>query len=77
MCCLYMTDHRCSGDFCQLKQTKYLMTLPALPDKIIAATLPADLNDKERYIAGQPALFGRIWFGQALAFDEAYQILQD
>ena len=68
---------RCSGDFSQLKQTKYLMSLPALPDAFIAANLPGDINDRERYIISQPGMFGRLWFGQALAFDEAYQILQE
>ena len=53
------------------------MTLPALPDAFIAKYLPTDLNECERYIAASPGMFGRIWFGQALAFDEAYQILQD
>ena len=68
---------RCSGDFSQLKQTKYLMSLPALPESFIAANLPGDLNERERYILSQPGMFGGLWFGQALAFDEAYQILQE
>ena len=71
------TRTRVSGDFPQLKQTKYLMSLPALPDAWIAANLPSDLNEREKYILGQPGMFGRLWFGQALAFDEAYQILQE
>ena len=71
------THDRVSGDFPQLKQTKYLMSLPALPDAWIAANLPSDLNEREKYILAQPGMFGRLWFGQALAFDEAYQILQE
>ena len=71
------TCTRCSGEFPQLKQTKYLMSLPALSEAYIAANLPGDCNEREKYILGQPGMFGRLWFGQALAFDEAYQILQE
>ena len=71
------THTRVSSDFPQLKQTKYLMSLPALPEAWIAAKLPGGLKGREKYILGQPGMFGRLWFGQALAFDEAYQIIQE
>ena len=53
------------------------MGLPGLPEKVIAERLMADITEAERAIAAQPGMYGRIWFGQALAFDEAYQILQE
>ena len=53
------------------------MNLPGRPPKVIAEALSADLTEAERAVAAQPGMFGRIWFGQALAFDEAYQILQE
>ena len=68
---------RCSGDFSQCKQTKYNMALPGLPERVIAQQLVADLNDMEKTVAAAPGMYGRIWYGQGLAFDEAYQILQD
>ena len=68
---------RCSGDFSQCKQTKYNMTLPGLPASVVQKLLPADLTEAERAVAMQPGMYGRIWYGQGLAFDEAYQILQD
>ena len=43
----------------------------------IASLLPSDLTDPELEMAKQPGMYGRVWFGQGLAFDEAYQILQD
>ena len=36
-----------------------------------------NLTDAERSIANSPGMYGRIWYGQGLAFDEAYMILQD
>ena len=45
--------------------------------EVIARLLPKDLTDVEHAIASQPGMYGRLWFGQGLAFDEAYQILQD
>ena len=68
---------RCSGDFSQCKQTKYNMTLPALPSNVIRDSLWNDITDAERAVASQPGMYGRVWYGQGLAFDEAYQILQD
>ena len=68
---------RCSGDFAQAKQTKYAQSLPGLSSKSIAEHLMADLTDAERAVAAQPGMYGRIWYGQGLAFDEAYMILQD
>ena len=53
------------------------MTLPALPSSVIRDSLWNDITDAERAVAAQPGMYGRIWFGQGLAFDEAYQILQD
>ena len=53
------------------------MSLPALLDAWIAASLPGDLNEREKYMPGQTGMFGRLWFGQALAFDDAYLILQE
>ena len=72
-----LISHRCSGDFSQCKQSKYVMGLPGLPDKMIQELLGDDLNAMERLVASQPGMYGRIWYGQGLAFDEAYQILQD
>ena len=72
-----MCIDRCSGDFSQSKATKYNMNLPPLSAKVIAETLAGDITEAERAVAAQPGMFGRIWFGQALAFDEAYQILQE
>ena len=68
---------RCSGDFPQCKISKYTMGLPGLPSKVIAEKLPADLTSHEEAIAAGPGMYGRMWLGQSLAFDEAYQILQD
>ena len=45
--------------------------------QVIAEHLAADAADAQRYIASQPGMYGRVWYGQGLAFDEAYQILQD
>ena len=76
--CIYAAvhiTHRCSGDFNQAKQTKDAMGLPPLSQKAISANLPGDLTDMERAVAASPGMFGRIWYGQGLAFDEAYQIL--
>ena len=69
--------YRCSGDFSQCKQPKYVMGLPGLPDKMIQDLLGDDLNPMERLVASPPGMYGRVWYGQSLAFDEAYQILQD
>ena len=69
-------SHRCSGDFSQYQQTKYCMSLPGLPAKVIDKVLP-DITDAERAVAAQPGMFGRINFGQGNCFDEAYQILMD
>ena len=76
------SDIRCSGDFSQYQQTKYCMSLPGLPSKVIdkLASSPSGLpfmTEAERAVAAQPGMFGRITFAQALAFDEAYQILMD
>ena len=68
---------RCSGDFSQCKQTKYNMSLPGLPERVIAQQLASDLNDMEKTVAAAPGMYGRIWYGQGPAFDEAYQIRQD
>ena len=43
----------------------------------IASLLPSDLSEPELEMAKQPGMYGRVWYGQGLAFDEAYQILQD
>lgn len=72
-----MCTDRCSGDFSQAKATKYSMNLPPLSAKAISETLADELTEAERAVAAQPGMYGRIWFGQALAFDEAYQILQE
>jgi len=53
------------------------MGLPGLPDKMIQELLGGDLNPMEMLVASQPGMYGRVWYGQGLAFDEAYQILQD
>ena len=68
---------RCSGDFSQVKPSKYIMGLPPLPEKIIAESLAANITEAERAVAAAPGMYGRIWYGQGLAFDEAYQILQE
>ena len=70
-------SHRCSGDFSQYLQTKYCMSLPGLPAKVIDKVLPGDTTEAERAVAAQPGMFGRINFGQGNCFDEAYQILMD
>ena len=67
---------RCSGDFPQVKMSKYTMGLPGLPDKVIDKSLPT-ATKQEAALAAQPGMYGRIWLGQSLAFDEAYQILQE
>ena len=56
--------------------TKYTMGLPGLPDKVVAEKLPGDITELEAGIATGPGMYGRVWLGQSLAFDEAYQILQ-
>ena len=53
------------------------MGLPPLPDKVIAESLATNITDAERAVAAAPGMYGRIWYGQGLAFDEAYQILQE
>ena len=53
------------------------MGLPGLPNKVIAEKLPGDITELEEAIAAGPGMYGRMWLGQSLAFDEAYQILQD
>ena len=53
------------------------MNLPGLTARAIADALDDDITEAERAVAAQPGMYGRIWFGQALAFDEAYQILQE
>ena len=56
------------------------MSLPGLPSKVIDKLASAQLpfmTEAERAVAAQPGMFGRIVFAQALAFDEAYQILMD
>ena len=72
-----MCTDRCSGDFSQAKATKYSMNVPGLSSKAISDALADDITEAERAVAAQPGMYGRIWFGQALAFDEAYQILQE
>ena len=76
-CCTRAYTCRCSGDFTQAKQTKYAQALPGLSSRAISEHLPADLTEAERAVAEQPGMYGRIWYGQGLCFDEAYQILQD
>ena len=68
---------RCSGDFPQCKLSKYTMGLPGLPPKVIAEKIPGDVTKEEEAIAAGPGMYGRMWLGQSLAFDEAYQILQE
>ena len=68
---------RCSGDFSQVKSSKYIMGLPPLPEKVISERLANNITEAERAIAAAPGMYGRIWYGQGLAFDEAYQILQE
>ena len=53
------------------------MTLPGLPATVARDPLWADITEAELALASQPGMYGRIWYGQGLAFDEAYQILQD
>ena len=55
----------------------YIHHRTGLPEKVIRDQLMADINDMERLVASQPGMYGSIWYGQGLAFDEAYQILQD
>ena len=76
-CCPRACTCRCSGDFTQAKQTKYAQALPGLSSRAISEHLPADLTEAEQAVAEQPGMYGRIWYGQGLCFDEAYQILQD
>ena len=53
------------------------MGLPGLSEQTIREQLMADINEMERAVAAAPGMYGRIRYGQGLAFDEAYQILQD
>ena len=66
-----------AGDFSQCKQTKYNMTLPGLSASVMRDQLWADITEAERAVAHQPGMYGRIWYGHGLVFDEANQILQD
>ena len=43
----------------------------------VADQLMDNMTEAERAIATSPGMYGRIWYGQGLAFDEAYMILQD
>ena len=36
-----------------------------------------NVTEAEREIAKAPGMFGRVWYGQGLAFDEACMILQE
>ena len=36
-----------------------------------------NITEAELAIAMAPGMYGRIWYGQGLAFDEAYMILQE
>ena len=68
---------RCSGDFPQCKISKSTMGLPVLPEKMNAEKLLGNVTNEEGAIAAGPGMYGRMWLGQSLAFDEAYQILKD
>ena len=48
------------------------MSVPQVVDQLMD-----NITDAERAVAAAPGLYGRIWYGQGLAFDEAYMILQD
>ena len=74
MSAVYIT--RCSGGVPQVKISKYTMGLPGLPEKVVNEKLP-DATKEENALATGPGMYGRIWLGQSLAFDEAYQILQE
>ena len=43
----------------------------------VADQLMDYITEAELAIAHAPGMYGRIWYGQGLAFDEAYMILQD
>ena len=69
-------QQRCSGDFATAEQSKYIATLPGLPDRVINERLASiNLTDAELRMAKEPGLTGRIWHGQSLLFDEGYGIL--
>ena len=46
-------------------------------DPQVVDQLMDNITDAERAVALAPGMYGRIWYGQGLAFDEAYMILQD
>ena len=69
-------QERASGDFSVTKQTKYIAQLPSLPERIVDERLPM-LNPREVQVAREVGMTGRIWDGQSMVFDEAYQILMD
>ena len=73
MYAVYIT--RCSGDFPQVKISKYTMGLPGLPEKVVVEKLGGNVTKEENALATGPGMYGRIWLGQSLAFDEAFQIL--
>ena len=43
----------------------------------VADQLMDYITEAELAIAHAPGMYGRIWYDQGLAFDEAYMILQD
>ena len=70
-------QQRCSGDMPTCEQTKYVASLPGLPDKIICERLATMcLTDAELKLAKEPGMSGSIWGGRAMIFDEGYGILQ-
>ena len=69
-------QERASGDFSLAKQTKYIAQLPALSERLVDERLSV-LNPRERAVALESGMTGRLWDGQSMVFDEAYQILMD
>ena len=67
---------RCAGDYSLVRQTKIVQKLPALSPEWVRREL-SDLDEAEKALATSAGMQGRIWFGQALVYDEVYQFLQD
>ena len=67
---------RCAGDFMQTKFTKKGGKFPALSTDAVKEKLPG-ATDAEIKMAGRSGMQGRLYFGQGLIFDEAYDILQE
>lgn len=70
------TREVCAGNCNSVKVKGLTSKLPGLSRQAVDRDFPS-ASDAERQMLTQPSLEGRIWFGQALVYDEIYGLLQD